>query len=218
MKDKLSILISSCDKYSHLLPYFSHQFDKYWKSGNTYKKYLYTETTVLEHPDYIPILTEESNWTNSLLIALDKLETEYVFIILDDFFLVRNFESFSIENAVKILEETGSDKYVYHYPHVAFQNTLDETSLGPNIYKVQQNSEYTMTLQPAIWRISFFKKCLKAGESPWQFEIDGSARVNNTIPHKILMEKIPYGYHREAMCRGEYTKEYYEILKYEGLS
>lgn len=217
MSTNLSVLVSSCDKYSDLLPYFTHQFDKYWACKNEYQKYIYTESVVLEHPDYIPILTNESNWTNSLLIALERIKTDYVFIILDDFFLIREFYSDSIKFALDLMIRGNYDKYIYHYPHSAFHNSLDPTELGKNVYRMKQNSEYTMTLQPSIWNVSFLKKCLKVGESPWQFEIDGTRRVNGSIEHKILMEIIPHGYHREAMQKGVYTQDYYIILQQENL-
>jgi hypothetical protein len=213
MKEDLSVLILSCNKYSHLLPYFSYFFDKFWEPSNLYKKYITTESIILEHNDYNPILTQDANWTNSLEKALNQIKTPYVFIIVDDFFLVRTFPLKSIENALSSVKIYNLDKYVFHYPHEAFTGKLSETSAGDNVYKVKQDSEYTLTLQPSIWNVEFLKKCLKEGESPWQFEIDGSKRVNETIQHNIYMEIIPTGYHREAISRGEFTPAYYEMIQ-----
>lgn len=215
--NNLSVLVSSCDKYSHLLPYFSVLFDRYWGPKNVYKKYISTESIVLEHPDYVPILTGDPNWTNALSKALDHIDTPYVFIILEDFFLIREIPAYTINNALDLMKRLDLDKYVYHYPHVAFEGKLDRTEFGERIFRVHQDADYTLSLQPSIWKIDFLRKCLLAGESPWQFEINGSARVNSTIQHKIFMELIDYGFHREAMSRGEFTPEYKLILQIENL-
>jgi hypothetical protein len=217
IKSDLSVLVSSCDKYSHLLPYFTFLFDKYWGPKKEYKKYISTESIVLEHPDYSPILTNISSWSDSIIESISNIQTKYVFIILEDFFLVREISKDTIEKSLKIIRKENVDKYVYHYPHVAFEGKLDQTQYSSNVYKIQQDSEYTLSLQPSIWKVDFLKKCLIKGESPWDFEIKGSDRINKMIQHKIYMELIPYGYHREAMSRGEFTPEYYKILEIEGL-
>lgn len=218
LKSELSVLILSCDKYSHLLPYFSVLFDKYWGLGNECAKYIATETVALDHTDYIPINTHESNWTLSTAIALSKIETPYVFLCLDDFFLYRPFPAEEIIRGLEVTKKEQLDKFIYHYPHVVFNGKLLPTQYGNDIGRVRQHSEYTMTTQFSIWNVEFFKKCLFERESPWEFEIQGSQRVNSTTKHSIYMKTIPYGYHAEAMARGEFTNHYHAILQREGLA
>jgi len=216
LESELSVLILSCDKYSHLLPYFSVLFDKYWGLGDRCKKYIVTETTTLEHPDYIPIHTNVSNWTLSTAIALAEIKTPYVFLVLDDFFLVRPFPAEEILEGLEITKKDNLDKFIFHYPHVAFNGKLEPTQYGSSIGKVSQHSEYTMTTQFSIWNVEFFKSCLFQQESPWEFEIDGSKRVNETVNHNILMKVISH-YHVEGMSQGKFTNEYYHILQKENL-
>ena len=209
----LSVIITSCDKYSHLLEHFTKRFDRYWEPGDKYPKFTTTETVKLDLPGYTPIVTDEVNWSNSLLKALDQIETPYTFLIFDDFFLVRTLSKEDINRGLRILKENNFDKYVFHYPHVVFEGKLDPTSFGSKIYKVQQGAEYIMTVQPGIWNTEFLKKCLKRGESPWQFEIEGSTRVNETIQHNIYMEVVVSGFHKEAMSRGEFTSAYHQMIQ-----
>jgi hypothetical protein len=208
----LSVIILSCDKYSHLLEHFTRRFDKYWEPGNKYPKFITTETVKFDFPGYKSIVTDDSNWSNSLLKALEQVETPYVFLIVDDFFLVRTLSNEYINRGLEILKENNFDKYVFHYPHVVFDGKLDPTSFGSNIYKVQQDAEYTMTLQPGIWNTKFIKECLKEGESPWDFEIKGSTRANETRPHNIYME-VTDAFHKEAMSRGEFTAAYHQMIR-----
>lgn len=217
IESELSVLILSCDKYSHLLPHFSVLFDKYWGLGNRCKKYISTESTVLEHSDYEPILTQETNWTLATKIALSKIQTPYVFLALDDFYLFRPFPASEVLNGLEIMKQANLDKFIYHYPHVAFDGKLESTNYGSDVGKVRQHSEYTMTVQLSIWNVEFFNRCLFGTESPWEFEIDGSKRINNTIDHSIYMKVIPYGYHIEAMTRGKHTDQYYQLLQRENL-
>lgn len=217
LKNDLSVLILSCDKYSHLLPYFSILFDKYWELGNQCEKYISTETTILEHDNYESILTNETNWTLSTKIALSKIKTPYVFVVLDDFYLFKPFPANEIIRGLKIVKEENLDKFIYHYPHVAFDGKLEPTKYGNDIGKVRQHNEYTMTLQFSIWNVEFFKLCLFEKESPWEFEINGTKRVNSNFNHKIFLKQIPSNYHAEAMTRGELTPQYYQILQNENL-
>lgn len=212
---ELSVLVTSCDKYSHLLPYFTKLFDKYWESKDNYPKYISLESENVSFDGYTTLITGDVNWSNSLQIALKSIDTPYVFLIFDDFFPVRTIPSKSIETAIQIAKARNLDKYVFHYPHVVFNGKLDATDIADNVYQVQQDAEYTMTVQPGIWRTEFLRERLD-GENPWEFEINGSTRANK-VGHKIYMEVINTGFHQEAMSRGEFTSAYYDILKRENL-
>jgi len=212
---ELSVLVTSCDKYSHLLPYFTKLFDKYWEPKNNYPKYISLESENVSFDGYTTLITSDVNWSNSLQIALKIIDTPYVFLIFDDFFPVRTIPSKSIESAIQIAKARNLDKYVFHYPHVVFNGKLDATNIADNVYQVQQDAEYTMTVQPGIWRTEFLRERLD-GENPWEFEINGSTRANKA-GHKIYMEVINTGFHQEAMSRGEFTSAYYDILKRENL-
>jgi hypothetical protein len=212
---ELSVLVTSCDKYSHLLPYFTKLFDKYWESKDKYPKYISLESENVSFDGYTTLITGDVNWSNSLQIALKSIDTPYVFLIFDDFFPVRTIPSKSIETAIQIAKARNLDKYVFHYPHVVFNGKLDATNIADNVYQVQQDAEYTMTVQPGIWRTEFLRERLD-GENPWEFEINGSTRANKA-GHKIYMEVINTGFHQEAMSRGQFTSAYYDILKRENL-
>ena len=212
---ELSVIVTSCDKYSHLLPYFTKLFDKYWESKDNYPKYISLESENISFDGYTTLITGDVNWSNSLQIALKSIDTPYVFLIFDDFFPVRTIPSKSIETAIQIAKARNLDKYVFHYPHVVFNGKLDPTNIADNVYEVQQDAEYTMTVQPGIWRKEFLRERLD-GENPWEFEINGSTRANKA-GHKIYMEVINTGFHQEAMSRGQFTSAYYDILKRENL-
>jgi hypothetical protein len=214
MNKELSVIVSSCDKYSHLLPYFTKLFDKYWDCKDRFDKYICVESVDINFPGYKTIHTGDTNWSNSLAKTLSHVDTPYVFIILDDFWPIRHIETGDIERGLKIAKEHNLDKYIFHYPHVVFEGKLDATGIAPNIFKVQQNSEYTMTVQPGLWNVEYLTNILD-GENPWEFEISGSARANEK-PHKIFMEIIS-PYHEEAMSRGQFTPSYYNIIQREGL-
>lgn len=216
MRSDLSVLVLSCDKYSHLTPYFTKLFNKYWECSDVFAKYISTETVQTEYAGFTSILTQEPNWSNSLIKALEHITTPHVFIVLDDMFLIRTMPCSYIERGIGIAKTLNLDKYIFHYPHEVFIGKLDPTPFAPNIYKVQQDSQYTMTLQMSIWNVAFLKKCLKEGESPWEFEIEGTSRVNQTIQHLIYMEVVDR-FHEEAMTRGSFTPHYYKILQKEGM-
>lgn len=137
---ELSVIVTSCDKYSHLLPYFTKLFDKYWEPKDTYPKYISLETKNVSFDGYTTLITGDVNWSNSLQIALKSITTPYVFLIFDDFFPVRTIPSKSIETALQICKVRNLDKYVFHYPHVVFNGKLDPTNIADNVYEVDRKS------------------------------------------------------------------------------
>ena len=42
------------------------------------------------------------------------------------------------------------------------------------IYQFKMSSEYLNSAQPAIWKVDYLKKVLKAEYSPWDFEVAGN--------------------------------------------
>lgn len=217
LKRDLSIVVSSCDKNAFLLKNFATLFAKYFEAADMCDKYIITANVDPQISDYNSVITKTNEWTDSVDYTLSKIQTPYVLFLLDDFYFYRRFELTSLERALSLCKAFDFDKYIFHYPHIAFnESSLQKTGFGSNIYKVDRFNEYTMTTQISIWNVSFFKQCLLIGENPWQFEIDGTSRVNKSINHNIYIE-INDRYYLEAMSRGNLTPEYYNLMQIENL-
>jgi hypothetical protein len=85
------------------------------------------------------------------------------------------------------------------------------------IYRLNQNSQYTISMQASIWNKDFFLSCLDPVENPWQFEIKGSSRLNSLKEHKIYQEIQDPPWYKECMTKGKYNQNYITIKTEEKL-
>ena len=97
MKDKVSLLILSCDKYKDLWPIFDYFFKKNWANCFLDKYFL------SNHEQSVPSgfrsinVGEDVSWSNNLILALDKIETPYVFLLLDDVFINNKIDNDNLD-------------------------------------------------------------------------------------------------------------------------
>jgi len=88
-------------------------------------------------------------------------------------------------------------------------------SINDTLYKYTQNSKYTLSHQFALWNKEFLMKNVYPFESPWQNEIYGSDRINESEHNIYYIDNNWY----EPVCRqGTLQPIGYEILKKHNLS
>ncbi len=111
--------------------------------------------------------------------------------------------------------ENGIDRFGIHEDSIYYR----KSHVINTMYRLHQHSLYTISMQASIWNKNFFKSCLiKHGhENPWEFEVNGSTRLNSTQTHNILFDKQEEPWYNEAMRKGQFTQEYHDILKKENL-
>jgi hypothetical protein len=73
-------------------------------------------------------------------------------------------------------------------------------------------------MQASIWDVDYFKKCLTPNETPWQFELNGTPRINNNnMSNNIYFELQNTPWYLEGMKKGKMTNDYHKIKQYEGI-
>jgi hypothetical protein len=208
----LSILVGSCDQYSFLWDKFIYLFNKYWSHSIKIDKFLLTENLYLDNNDFKTIATGNIPWTQRLKFALDKIDTDYVLWLQDDYFFIKNISSDIFEEYFDFITKNDVDRFGIHENSMLYN--LKETN--NKYFKFSQYSYYTLSLQASIWKKDFLLSCIDVDETPWQFEIDGSVRINSR-PHNIFVDIQNPAWYLEAMKRGKHTNDYYEICKREGM-
>ena len=84
-----SLLVLSTDSYSDLWDSCTKLHNKYWKDC-PWPKYLCSDS---EHPPlngFIPLwgkFNQGSSWSDLTISLLEQITTEYVYVMLDDFFI-----------------------------------------------------------------------------------------------------------------------------------
>ena len=204
MRD-LTIFVNTSDNFDDCwIPFFT-LFKRYWPDC-PYPIVLNTETKDFQFDGLdiqcSKVATGESRrltWSECLARSLDAIESPYILYLQEDYFLeapvradlISTFlEEFRSGNAdvIRILECGGAGPW--------------HPSKNPLLWEVDQQSQYRISLQAALWRKSTLRSQVRLHESPWQLEVFGSARarrkkekvlcVNRDLFSKPEAEILPY--------------------------
>ena len=97
MNSYISVIVSSCDKYSFLWSDFHKLFSKYWKLETN--NFFISEDRVFDYDNFTSITAGKVEWGKRISTTLDEIKTDYVFFILEDyFFYTQIHESFIMNN------------------------------------------------------------------------------------------------------------------------
>jgi len=214
--DNLAVLIPSHDKFSDTWPYFFKLFFKYWPEVSQ-TVYLLSNAERYADPRIVPILVgEEISWSHNIQIALQTIPEDYVLIILEDFPLTGPVDQNLLQELFQLMkaEQAGYLRLMANPPP-------DRPCLNhQNIGFIEKGSNYRTSLQVAIWKKSFLNEILVPGESPWQFELQGTKRSNGFDVAMMSIDKDspqPIPYFPNAIVRGVWVKEAREYLEREGM-
>jgi hypothetical protein len=169
-----SILVLSCDKYSSLWDSFFERLDRHWPNDSA-QRYLLTNHLNPDFPGVKNIrIGDDVDWSSNLIKALSTIESEYVYILLEDVFINRDIDQAYFKSALACID-------------LAKPNYVNTKALpmprGPNhsrlVREVVKGSHYRASLCNAFWKKEMLLTLLMPGESPWEFERRGSERSNS---------------------------------------
>jgi hypothetical protein len=198
LKEKISVLIGSTDKYDFLWDEFNYAFFKHFFP----KIDVFFLTEKRKNTGIKTINVGNVSWYEGVSQSLLYfIKTKYVLWLQDDYFLIKNFTEKELENDLKYIEKFNIDRLglcpvSHHY-------TMGEGNGG--YIQMHPESKYLISLQPSIWKTDFFYGQLKKGESPWSFEINGTERILNK-GYKISIR--PLQWYIEVVTQGRYNKHY----------
>ena len=168
--EKLTILVNSCDAYEDLwYPFFTllkkyGHLDKTPIILNTESKSFAMdglEITCVHSP-------KNAQYGKRMRNALDCVETEYVLMLLDDFFLRNPLDQNKIHEMIFWMD---ADRDIACFNcekmdcYVAW-----EKEKYPGFARIPPGNAYACNMQAAIWRTGKLKKYWRANISPWEWE------------------------------------------------
>ncbi len=188
-----TVLISSCDKYADLWGPFFKLFNKNWK----------------DCPFNIALITEEKeanidgvrslalgrgkSWSLLLSESLEIIDTPYVLLMLEDFFIRDKVNSKDIEELLVDMKENSLNMLRLiprPAPDIQISNNIKEYGA------ISSFSHYRVSTQAAFWRVSVLKGIIRVNENAWEFEVNGTKRgVVYDNFYCTYDVKIPYYHH-----------------------
>ena len=201
--NEIPVILHSMDSYSKFWNPWYHLFNLHCKNHGPII-FLSEE----KEPDFVNdvthIKTGEGEWGERLLIALEQIESEFVFYMQEDFWCIKDFEL--TDNILEMFEEYKMDQL-----HIKENINLIKTiKIKDNLLKFAQDSEYTQNHQFGLWRKGKLKDNVLPNENPWENEINGSIRLNKN-PHNIYL--LDYHWYISVCRRGQLMERGEKIIK-----
>ena len=166
-KTKVSLLIIGFDPYKDVWDHYFELLEKYWQDRP--KTYLATNEIV---PDYhnVEVLPAGKNaeWSQKVIKALTQIDSEYVILLLEDFFTTSAVDNSNIEELVEYMES-----YHLNYCKLLNQSKIKGHKFCGKKYLriIDKNADYGISLQPAIWRKEFLIELVGTENyNAWIFE------------------------------------------------
>ena len=206
------ILVSTFDKYAPCWEPFIHGLEKYWPEHPE----VYFITNELEPPAGRAIkVGKDLGWATNLKNALNQIDAEYILYSQEDYWLQTPVINTMIMDYLRLLDEDKAD-YIRLYPaHPPDLPSPIDERLGI----IDGMSDYRASLQMALWRKSVLNDLINVEETPWQFEVRGSARSNKYENRFLSVSKRKFGidYVFTAIVNGYWSEEAYAYARQEGL-
>lgn len=174
-----TLLILSCDAYEDAwIPYFT-LLEKFWIGFDmpiilntetkhfSYKHFDVRTYSMYKKGEYVP-------WGKRLLDHLNKVTTDFIYVVCEDYFLRENVIVDKMGEMIDIIEK--DEKISNIFPQWVPITTRDDS-----LYEdfELRTKEYRFCCG-GLWRTNHLKQYIFPHESPWEFEIEGNSRANLT--------------------------------------
>lgn len=217
MKGKSTfLLVVSCDSYADVWQPFFTLFFRYWPDC-PYPVFLGANNRIF--PDRrvrtIPV-GEDRDWSSNLLAMLRMIPGDDLLLMQEDFLLDKTVDTARV---VRLIENARKMKAACMRlmpipgPDIPCP---DDGEIG----WIRKGSAYRVSLQAAWWDKQILMSLIKPGESPWQYEQQGSRRSEELDPPFLSLRRnvgYPLDYFTTAVFRGYWEPGAVALCKREGI-
>ena len=206
---KYEIVITTCEKFNDLWENNLFLFNKYWPSHPQIRLVSDAPNSLGES---LPctFMHFEGEYTKRLKLALDEIDSDYVFLTLDDYLPSNNINANKIESLIDYMSKNGLS-YLRLFDKVKTKGWIDRKN-GIHLLPLTKET-YEVNLYPSIWKLTDLKKMLQHDESPWKFEVRLTRRAREEklycgwIPNKDIFPFV------DTIRKGKYLRKAYKFLK-----
>lgn len=188
MKQDVTFVICSCDKYEDAWHPFFELLHIY--GGDLHHPLvLNTETGHYSSPHFgIRVINTpgKATWSQRLRNVLNQIDTEFVFLLLEDFFLQSPFRHDCFDTVLQ---------YMRAHPEVGVLHTTPTGKipvLPEEMFFERSFPQNNITVTAVLWRRNYLLKLLRDHENIWEFEWYAGIRAKN-YPEKVMQynERFP---------------------------
>ena len=168
LKDKLTMVISSCEAYSDLWDNHILLLNENWKDRDI-KTVIVTDKIHESNYQDIEIFSAGAllEMPQRLKKYIKTCDTKYILVTLDDYYVDKKIDTKKIQRAIDIMETKKLD-YFRFWPYPPERKKIDDIEKA---YWIELNGNYKVNLYPAIWRKEFLEDTIKDSLSAWEYEV-----------------------------------------------
>ena len=181
LNNDLTLIVCSCDSYSDVwYPYFEI-FKQNWRDF-PYDIILNTETKTYSHDGlnikclqlYKDTDIKNVSWTDRMIETLKYVKSDFVMLTCEDDFIVSPVNNEEFNKAFDIIK---SHRKISMLSFSGKLRGFEKTKCIGNFGRISMKKRYRVVLDTAIWRKDALLRNLIPGESPWEFELNGTERA-----------------------------------------
>ena len=184
--NNIPIVLHTMDSYEKFWNHWFYFFKLYCKNHGPI--YFLSEE---KEPDFlhevVHIKTGKGEWGERLINGLSKIDSELIFYMQEDFWAHSEF----------VMDDSLYEKFKsYNMDQLHIKEVLHDyisvTPIKDNLFKLNQNSNYTHNHQFGLWKKSKLLDNLLPYENPWENEINGTKRLNIKEHNVYIIDKPWY--------------------------
>lgn len=170
LKEKITCFILSCDKFSDLWEGNIKMLNHFWPD-KAFDVFLVTDNNTDRVIEGVTILSmgADVEWSDRLKKALSFVKTPFVFLTLDDYFLIEKVDNKKFCSLIHLMENERLD-YLRMFPDPV-RSAKEEIRGYKGIYRIDKSYEYSVNLYQGLWNKQFLSYCLKEPQNAWHFEV-----------------------------------------------
>lgn len=169
----MKILVSTCDRYDHILPGFAMQWNRYWGAPVTVLGFRPPPPL----PDNFSFISmapiEHMSWSAHLRDTIKDIKDDAIVLLFDDYWLTAPVDQGKVARMQRLVANGCAkgdlSRNTEHFNH---------KDIGRGLVEATKDAQYRTSTQPAVWSHAFLLKLLGTGEyNPWRFELQHKPEV-----------------------------------------
>lgn len=205
---ELTMLISTCQAYSDLWDANILLLNRNWADRGI-KTILLTDAPCERKYENISMFSAgEKEWSERLGAVLPEIETEFILLTLDDYFITQPISTKRIERLIKIMIQENIDYIrlsLRPWENQKFKRYKD-------LFKIDLNKNYAVNLSVGIWRKSFLEKLIQEPLNAWKFEVS-LTKIARTEGATCAMSKGSEFPVLDVIRKGKLLRKAYQYFK-----
>ena len=174
------------DKNMVCLPAACYLFNKFWPYKQQVKilGYAVPQMKLPDNFEFISLGTQRgpSYWSDDMIDYYSSCNNQYIYQIWEDCLIAKPVNN----KILKLVEEVAAiDKNFFKFNLTADVSTRPHTVLksgkSADLILAGQNTRYRLSTQHCVWDRELFLQKLEKGQTPWQFELNDQASLNDGL-------------------------------------